>query len=777
MSRRLPLPLLVIFLSLLLCCFCPPSSSLTVHLVPHSHDDVGWLSTVDQYYIDHVQHILTSVVQALKRVPDRKFVYVEQAYFQRWWRQQSDDIRQLTRRLVHSGQLEFANGGWCMHDEATTHFVDMIDQTTLGHQAIVEEFGMQANPTVGWQLDPFGHSSTQASLLGAGVGFNALFFGRIDYQDHDLRVLNKSLQFNWYPSSSSQQGSSGLYTEASLDGNYNPPDGLCWDPLCNPFGGGPSDAVQDRDDLSDNNVAAFVDLFIRRAYEMAAVHRGDLATMNVMWLMGSDFMYEGAETWMINLDRIIRAVNRNGTVHTRYSTPSEYVQAKLAEGVQHPVKTDDFFPYLSDPQNAWVGYFTTRPGLKGYVRSSSQLLQTARQVEVTSGGDGSATARLWEALSLAQHHDSITGTELDWVADDYAQRIAAGAAEAYTLLESELSGAAQGHYFSCPLLNLSVCEVLRTPSSTDYTVLLYNPQPRQASTVVHLPVFAQTIPTSSVQVKNSEGKSIVADLYALSPTSAFTNLSATAATSFLATVPGLGYSAYSISLTSYPSLRHLRTTSPAVEINGTSIENARIRLEFDATTGLMSSWTDKASGRRHSFGQQFYWYESSNTSSVGCSNNYYFKPQPNTTLRVLEPSAPQLTVRRGRVVTSVVQRWNEWLQQTWRLYTAEGVDDVQGGQVEVEWTVGPIAIDDGRSKEVVAKYTTDLHSDGVLFTDSNGREYQRRVKDHRPTWNWTNVSPVAGQRSSLIVVSCFHLTRPITSMLTPSPLCCPPFAV
>ena len=69
-------------------------------------------------------------------------------------------MRDKVRQFVNEGRLEFISGGWCMNDEATTHYNAIIDQHSLG-----AELGECARPKIGWQIDPFGHSREQASIL------------------------------------------------------------------------------------------------------------------------------------------------------------------------------------------------------------------------------------------------------------------------------------------------------------------------------------------------------------------------------------------------------------------------------------------------------------------------------------------------------------------------------------------------------------------------------------------------------------------------------------
>ncbi|KAJ8567631.1 hypothetical protein K7X08_019839 [Anisodus acutangulus] len=195
---------------------------LNVPLVPHSHDDVGWLKTIDQYYGACVENVLDSVVMSLRRDPNRKFVFAEMAFFNRWWIRQSPEIQEEVRNLVASGQLEFVNGGWCMHDEATCHYIDMIDQITLGHQLIKNEFNI--TPRAGWQIDPFGHSAVQAYLLGAEVGFDSVHFARIDYQDRAKRKEDKALEVIWR-ALRTFGSSSQIFTNA-FPVHYSPPTGF-----------------------------------------------------------------------------------------------------------------------------------------------------------------------------------------------------------------------------------------------------------------------------------------------------------------------------------------------------------------------------------------------------------------------------------------------------------------------------------------------------------------------------------------------------------------------
>ncbi len=74
-------------------------------------------------------------------------------------------FRSLFQVCFKTGRLEFISGGWCMNDEATTHYNSIIDQHSLGAAFLRDQFGECARPKIGWQIDPFGHSREQASLF------------------------------------------------------------------------------------------------------------------------------------------------------------------------------------------------------------------------------------------------------------------------------------------------------------------------------------------------------------------------------------------------------------------------------------------------------------------------------------------------------------------------------------------------------------------------------------------------------------------------------------
>lgn len=197
---------------------CPTSydtSKVQIHIIAHSHDDVGWLKTADGYAEEDVRHVLDNVVTALKKNPKRKFVEVEMYYFSRWWQQQSKATQETVHALVKSGQLAFANGGWCVNDEAAAHYSNIIDQMTLGIAFLTDTFGNCAQPKVSWQVDPFGASREMANL-----------YAMMDFDGHIVnRGNNLHGEFMWNASNEHAIFTSTLHNHYSAPNGFNFEDG------------------------------------------------------------------------------------------------------------------------------------------------------------------------------------------------------------------------------------------------------------------------------------------------------------------------------------------------------------------------------------------------------------------------------------------------------------------------------------------------------------------------------------------------------------------------
>jgi hypothetical protein len=85
---------------------------LIVHLVHHTHDDVGWLKSKKDYFAGtgsgyhkdrNVHKILEAVLSSLIKDPTRKFTYVEMSYFSIWYNDLPDEKKDSVKKLVSNG--------------------------------------------------------------------------------------------------------------------------------------------------------------------------------------------------------------------------------------------------------------------------------------------------------------------------------------------------------------------------------------------------------------------------------------------------------------------------------------------------------------------------------------------------------------------------------------------------------------------------------------------------------------------------------------------------
>ena len=778
------------------------SRVLNVHIVPHSHDDVGWLKTVDQYYYGwnetiqeaHVQNILDSVIEALLEDQARTFVYVETKFFSMWWKDQSNTTKASVKRLIHdTRQLSFANGGWCMHDEATTHFMGMIDQTSLGHEFLKKELGVI--PTIGWQLDPFGHSSAQASLMTYKVGFDALYFGRIDYQDRQKRKASCDCEGLWNGNSNHKSSDHQFQDDiesdktvfwgltGSYNGQYGPPQGICFDPNCD----------ETYTPLIEMNTTARRNLV--KKFLLNLKQQSDQTRDNhILVTMGEDFRYQKALVNFDNLDLLFATTARiqhdvdissifpeYDSINVFYSSPEYYTQCKYKEtirarqeqenttrkdtpvsfsrallenqktaikDIQWSVKHDDFLPYSDCPHCFWTGYFSSRPALKRFERVGSSFLMAVRQLESYNGSSfcgQQALHELEDAMGILQHHDGVSGTSKQHVAYDYAKRLQAGIDTVLPCTIRKLKKALLVQVDDlkldyCQLLNETRCDVsvkATKINNVDLYVIVYNSLASQRSSFIDLPVGSSG--TFLVEAWQ-DGSSTTETILEAQPSffsAPHGQRDKTWMLSFSATaLPPLGAKVFRIRK-QYDKRSAKRKIK---EERLQKVSNGKFSLWVDTHTGEIFRTGFKGVERLNSWGY-YTSFDSNRGTSKGekpqNSGAYVFRPSTPMQELVIIPTKKASVIQTSLGTEIRTEYQASWIRTITKLRT--GVP-----YLEIEYEVGPIPIVDGIGKEVVARYNTTVDNHGIFYTDSNGREFLRRKRNYRPTWNFTVYEPIAG---------------------------------
>ncbi|XP_053622744.1 lysosomal alpha-mannosidase-like [Plodia interpunctella] len=92
---------------------------------------------------------------------------------------------------------------------------------------------------------------------------------------------------------------------------------------------------------------------------------------------------------------------------------------------------------------------------------------------------------------------------------------------------------------------------------------------------------------------------------------------------------------------------------------------------------------------------------------------------------------------RNRIVHEFHFQFATYASFVMRLYRRDPV-------IELEWQVGPVPIADGVGKELFIRYTTNLQSQGTFYTDSNGRQTVKRIRNRRYTYEPMSPDHLAG---------------------------------
>lgn len=205
-------------------------------------------------------------------------------------------------------------------------------------------------------------------------------------------------------------------------------------------------------------------------------------------------------------------------------------------------------------------------------------------------------------------------------------------------------------------------------------------------------------------------------------------------------MPPLGFSTYIVTSAKGPvgaTTTEIYTSEGGINSNIVEVGQGNLKLHYSAEEGKLTRYVNSRNLVTTSAEQSYSYYSGyKGFDRVNqASGAYVFRP--NGSFPIKSEGEASLTVMRGPIVDEVHQQLNAWINQVTRVY--KGAE-----HAEVEFNIGPIPVDDGVGKEIKAHITTALKTNKTFYTDSNGRDFIKRVRDYREDWDLQVNQPVAG---------------------------------
>ncbi|XP_052271397.1 alpha-mannosidase 2x-like [Dreissena polymorpha] len=449
---------------------------LTVIVMPHSHQDPGWLSTMDAYYTQFTKGTLDNIAEQLSANPSWTFIWNEIVFLQRWWTDASNEQRIKFKKLLVSGQLELVSGGLVMPDESLTHFNAILDQLVEGHQWVKQTFNITIENN--WAIDPFGHSATVPYLL-REAGLKNMVIQRTHFAVKREFAKKRSFEFYWRQSWDFE-GKHDMFCHMLPFLLYNIPHSCGPDRhVCCQFDFHHQHCYHGKSHIpvvsvTENNLAELAESLWEQLQKKASLYRHGV----VLLPHGDDFRYATKPEWetqMFNLQKIMDYINRNDRMQTKikFGTLNDYFKAVKSEKAPGPpsskgpfaVLSGDFLPYSDRSDQYWTGFYTSRPWIKeavsrlqDYLRSAEILFTLSLSVTKINTSMASLYRKLESSrrtLAVSLHHDAITGTSKANVMQDNKLSIQQAFGELNNVHETCIKGILKNYDHKYQTINIT----------------------------------------------------------------------------------------------------------------------------------------------------------------------------------------------------------------------------------------------------------------------------------------------------------------------------------